>query len=389
MYDFADRFDGVTGSAIRKIFSLLTDPEMISFAGGNPSPELFPGDALRAISNELIKNDSAWVLQYGDTKGVPAFLSLLRERNHNIMKPSDDIIISSGSTQGIEMFTRAILNEGDRMLVESPTFLGAIQTFKLARANIKAVDLAEDGVDLHSFEAAVKRFRPKFFYIIPTFQNPSGITTSQQKRKKIYEICAANGVLILEDDPYSELRYSGEPLESIKSYDDRGIVCKLSSFSKTISPGLRVGYAIAHADIIAKFNLLKQVQDVHTSNLTQSMVMGFLESGQYEKHVAYLCERYKEQRDCMLDVIDKYFPEGVKYTHPDGGLFIWVTLPDGMDAQALFHRCVEQKIAFVPGEPFFADGGHSNTLRMNFSMPCIEDIRTGVERMGRIIREYD
>ncbi|MDL2238205.1 PLP-dependent aminotransferase family protein, partial [Christensenellaceae bacterium OttesenSCG-928-K19] len=196
------------------------------------------------------------------------------------------------------------------------------------------------------------------------------------------------GVMILEDDPYAELRYEGQPVESIKSYDDCGLVCKLGSFSKTISPGLRVGYAIAHRDVIQKFNLLKQGQDVHTSNLTQAMVYEFLKGGHYEEHVAALCKRYKAQRDCMLAAIDKYFPQDVRHTHPEGGLFVWVTLPEGMDAQALFKTCVDCKVAFVPGSPFFADGGHKSTLRMNFSMPCSADIEKGVERMGRIIREY-
>ncbi|HBU12504.1 MAG TPA: aminotransferase [Clostridiales bacterium] len=388
MHQFADRFDGVTGSEIRKIFALLSDPEIISFAGGNPSPEAFPNETLAQIASGLIASDGARVLQYGNTKGLPELLSLLAGQNSGVMKEYDDIIMLSGSSQGIELFTRTMLNEGDAMLVESPTFLGALQTFFLARADVRPVELQEDGVDLADLECKIERYAPKFFYIIPTFQNPSGITTSGEKRRRVYELCKQYGVMVLEDDPYAELRYEGEPLPSIKSYDDSGLVCRLQSFSKTVSPGLRVGYAIAHRDVIGKFNLLKQGQDVHTSNLTQAMVYEFLRGGYFGEHVAALCKRYKAQRDCMLAAIEKYFPKEVRCTRPLGGLFLWAALPEGMDAKSLFSACVERKVAFVPGQPFFVEPGHENTLRMNFSMPNCADIEAGVERMGRIIREY-
>ncbi len=388
MRQFANRFDGVTGSEIRKIFALLADPEIISFAGGNPSPEAFPGDVLADISSNLLTKDSAWVLQYGDTRGVPALLAYLKNRNAAIMQETDDLIMLSGSSQGIEMFARTMLNEGDAMLVESPTFLGALQTFLLARANVKTVDLKEDGVNIGELEEKIVKYAPKFFYVIPTFQNPSGITTSGSKRKEIYEVCKRHNVMILEDDPYAELRYTGEPLLSIKSYDDCGLVCKLSSFSKTISPGLRVGYAIAHKDVIGKFNLLKQGQDVHTSNLTQAMVYEFMNRGYYPGHIKTLCAKYKEHRDTMLAALDAYAPEGMAYTRPAGGLFLWATLPENVNARRLFEKCVENKIAFVPGSPFFADGGHDNTLRLNFSMPNLCDIKTGIQKMCGIIREF-
>jgi 2-aminoadipate transaminase len=299
------------------------------------------------------------------------------------------MIITTGSTQGIDMFARSLLNEGDPILVESPTFLGALQTFRLARADIHTVDLESDGVGIEPLENAIKKHRPKFFYIIPTFQNPSGITTSAEKRREIYNVCKRHGVMILEDDPYAALRYSGRPLESIKARDDCGLVCRLMSFSKTISPGLRVGYAIAHKEIIAKFNLIKQGEDVCTSCLSQALVKGYLESGRYDSHISSLIERYSAQKDAMLLSMDRYFPAEVKYTRPDGGLFVWVTLPRGMDAARLFEKSLEKKVAFVTGSPFFADGGHENTLRLNFSMPTIPDIETAIERLGQIIREYD
>jgi len=263
-YTFAGRFDGVEGSEIRKIFSLLAVPDMISFAGGNPSPLCFPSQQIGEITDELIQKHASSVFQYGNTVGTSSLLQTVREMNSHLMREDDDLIILTGSSQGIEMTARAFINKGDTMLVESPTFLGALQTFKLAEADVKTVSLQPDGPDLAELEEKIKEYKPKFFYIIPTFQNPSGITTSLAKRKKIYEICANHNVVILEDDPYAELRYEGEALPAIKSFDTQGLVIKLSSFSKTISPGLRVGAAIAHKNIIFKFNLAKQGLDVHT-----------------------------------------------------------------------------------------------------------------------------
>ncbi|MEA4853390.1 MAG: PLP-dependent aminotransferase family protein [Christensenella sp.] len=388
MYRFAKRFDGIGGSEIRKIFGLLAVPDMISFAGGNPSPELFPAETLAEISEEIVAEHGKSVLQYGGTLGVAEFIEYLKERNRDIMAEDDDLIITSGSSQGIDFFARSMMEKGDVMLAESPSFLGALQTFRLADADVKTVALEDDGICLKELEEKILRYRPKFLYTIPTFQNPSGITMSAEKRQATYDICKKYGVLILEDDPYAELRYSGEELQSIKSMDDCGLVCKLASFSKTISPGLRVGYAIANKEIIAKFNLLKQGADVHTSNLTQTMVMEFMKRGYYDDHVAMLCREYKKQRDAMCEAIDKFFPDDAKRTDPQGGLFVWVTLPEGVNSREVFDACVAEKVAFVVGPPFFAEGGHENTLRMNFSMPSIADIETGVEKMGRIIREF-
>ncbi|MEG0629771.1 MAG: PLP-dependent aminotransferase family protein [Christensenellaceae bacterium] len=391
MYEFSSCFEGVTGSEIRKIFALLADPQIISFAGGNPSPDTFPAEELAQISDEIIKNDARTVLQYGGTLGMPSLIELLKQRNAGIMKKDDEIIVLTGSSQGISLFSTAMLNKGDRILVESPTFLGALQTFLVAGADIKSVRMQDDGVVLEDLEQKIIDFAPKFFYVIPTFQNPMGITTSEQKRQEIYRLCKKHGVLILEDDPYAELRYEGQALPSIKSYDDCGLVCKLSSFSKTISPGLRVGYAIANKEIIEKFNLLKQGADVHTSNLTQALVYEYIKRGRYEQHIEILCAEYTKKRDAMMRAIKQYFPNYVRYTNPQGGLFLWVTLPKNFNARELFAKCVEKKVAFVVGAPFYTaqDTGHDNTLRLNFSMPSIENINIGIERMGAVIRAYE
>lgn len=389
MYRFAERFDGVGGSEIRKIFGLLGVPGMISFAGGNPSPELFPASTIADISEQVLSDEGRSVLQYGGTMGIPQLIDVLKEKNKGLMKEDDDLIVLSGSSQGIDFFARTMVEKGDVVLAESPSFLGALQTFRLADADVKTVPLCGDGPDIGVLEEKIKQYSPKFFYTIPTFQNPSGITMSAEKRKQVYEMCKRYGVLILEDDPYAELRYEGEPLPSIKSMDDCGLVCKLSSFSKTISPGLRVGYAVANREIIAKFNLLKQGADVHTSNLSQAIVLKFLQRGHYDDHVEMLCNTYKEHRDAMLRAIDMYFPDNIAYTRPQGGLFIWVTLPEEMNARKLFDACVLEKVAFVSGSPFFAEGGHENTLRMNFSMPGLKEIDAGVDRMSKVMRQYE
>lgn len=388
MYQFADRFEGVEGSEIRKIFALLSDPEMISFAGGNPSPKLFPKKQLSEIAGELISSDGDRVLQYGGTKGIAPLIELLFEMNENIMRREDEIIILSGSSQGIELTARTLLNEGDNIIVEAPTFLGALQTFKLNRAHMHEVLLKDDGIDVEIFKEEINKKKPKFFYTIPNFQNPSGITTSEAKRKWIYELCAEKHIIILEDDPYGDLRYDGEPLDSYKKFDKHGIVIALRSFSKTISPGIRVGYAVADKKIIEKFNILKQGHDVHTSNLSQGMVYEYIKGGFLKKHIKEVCKIYAAQRDAMLYAIREYFPNDVQCTYPAGGLFLWVTLPDYMNSRELFERCVQNKVAFVVGSPFYAHGGHDNTLRLNFSMPDIEQINKGVEIIGRQIKNY-
>jgi 2-aminoadipate transaminase len=383
---FSCRFDGVEGSEIRRIFALLSVPDMISFAGGNPSPLSFPSKEIGEIAADLIKYQADTVFQYGNTLGMEAMIRTVREMNEGIMRESDDVIILTGSSQGIEMTARALVDRGDVVLVESPTFLGALQTFKLAQADVKSVRLLQDGPDIDELAEKIEKYAPKFFYTIPTFQNPSGITTSAEKRKKIYELCAERGVAILEDDPYAELRYEGEAIAPIKSYDTDGTVIKLISFSKTISPGLRIGAAIADKKIIHKFNLAKQGLDVHTSNLSQAIVSEYIRLGYYAPHVKEICDLYRSQRDGMESAIKKYFPKEVSVLHPAGGLFMWGALPEGLCAKDLFTLCVEQKVAFVPGGPFYAEDVKLNTFRLNFSMPSLKDIQKGIQIMGDIIK---
>jgi 2-aminoadipate transaminase len=388
MYSFADRLNGISGSAIRQIFMLLEDPEIISFAGGNPSPQSFPSEELSGMAMEIIKKQGSTVLQYGGTVGLPSLIDSVAARvaKTGIQAKNDEIIIISGSSQGIDLMAKAFINPGDCVLVESPTFLGALQTFLVYQADLKSVETDACGLIPEDLEKKIKLHKPKFLYTIPTFQNPTGITMIEERRKKVLEICEKAGVLILEDDPYRDLRYAGRALPPIKSCDTTGNVVYLFSFSKIISPGIRVGAAVADAKIIQKFNVCKQGVDVHTSNLSQAMADAYCRSGLLEPHIAHINAMYRQQMDRMLLLLDSFLP-GVKHTVPEGGLFIWAELPEGKDALNVFKKAVEKKVAFVPGTHFYCEGGHENTLRLNFSMASIPQIEAGMERLAAVIRE--
>lgn len=299
----------------------------------------------------------------------------------------EEVIILSGSSQGIELMSKAFLNPGDTVVTECPSFLGALQTFKTYEANLKGVPMEEDGVDIAALKEALT-CKPKFFYTIPTYQNPTGITTSLEKRKRIYELCRNAGVLILEDDPYRELSYDGVMLPAIKAFDDQNIVVNLMTFSKTISPGLRVGAAVAPGEIIGKFNILKQGMDVHTSNLSQVIAMEYVKQGFIKPHIGEIRKLYKDKLNAMLSAIDRHFPKSIKVTRPTGGLFVWATLPENVDASEVFKEAVRHKVAFIPGESFFPEGGGKNTMRLNFSMVSIDKIEKGIAVLGDVLKQY-
>lgn len=388
-YLFAERFHGVEGSAIRAIFSLLGDPEIISFAGGNPSPKTFPADKLAGYAARLIREQGDSVLQYGGTLGTADLLGQVQKlfEAEGLSPKKEELIILSGSSQGIDLLTKTLINPGDRIIVESPTFLGAIQTFKMYQADLIEAEMDEHGLVIADLEEKIAKYQPKFIYTIPTFQNPTGRTLPAERRKQIARLAEKYGVIILEDDPYAALRYAGEAQPSIKSFDRANRVVKLMSFSKTISPGLRVGAAYAPAEIIAKFNLGKQGQDVHTSNLTQELVCEYIKEGAYFDGIAANCAYYAGKLDAMYAAALKYFPEGTKLVRPEGGMFLWAELPEGIDATALFEEAVRRKVAYVPGTHFYARGGHDNTLRLNFTMADEAQIEKGMQLLGELFTD--
>ena len=386
--EFAKRLDNVTGSAIRAIFALLAQPGMISFAGGNPSPESFPKEDIAEISSRLLCENGSSILQYGGTPGIGSLKNTVIDmmKSRGISVNPEEIIITSGATQGIGLAAKTLVNPGDVILAESPTFIGALQTFLTYEADVKGVEMDDHGMVISDLEKKLKTYRPKFVYTIPTFQNPTGRTISLERRKQMIALCKEHGVLILEDDPYCDLRYSGQPVPPIKSFDEDNTVIYLMSFSKIISPGLRVGAAIADPRIIQKYNIAKQGEDLHTANLSQEIVNAYMLSGKAEPHIESICAQYRDKRDAMLKKMEEW-PESIAYTKPDGGLFIWASLPRHMNAVDMFKQCVDAGVAYVPGVHFFPEGGHENTMRLNFSMASFEQIEKGMDILKGVIEK--
>ena len=386
---FAGQMKDITGSAIRDIFKLLGKPGMISFAGGNPSNSALEPGVVRTLACEAIDRYGTNALQYGGTEGLPGLRAGIADylsSTAGVRCTADNILPVQGSSQAFDLLLKALIDPGDVILVESPTFLGAIQAMRIYKAQLIAMPMDEGGVIVDEVEKLVQKHHPKMMYIIPTFQNPTGRTLSLPRRKALAEMAAKYGFIIAEDDPYRDLRYEGEPLPSISSFDEEGWVVYLSSFSKYIAPGLRVGAAaVPHAGLLRKMVIGKQSSDVHSPILTQAIVELYLEKGLLPDHLTRICGEYRKQLTAMLEGF-AFFPEGTQHTLPQGGLFVWAELPEGMDAMAALNRAIEQNVAFVPGTHFYPDGGHANTLRLNFSMQEADVIRAGMERLGRAIK---
>ena len=375
---FADRFEGITGSAIREIFKMIAKPDMISFAGGNPSPSALPDELVDRFAHEVLSTCGKQILQYGATEGYPPFLESLKAyAKEKIGCDIPCVLPVTGSTQAMDLLCKALINPGDVILVEDPSFLGNLQCMRLYQARLMPVKSDDNGLLLDDLEEKMRAFHPKMLYTIPNFQNPTGKTLALERRAPIAALAAQYGVVIAEDDPYRDLRYTGTSLPSIKSFDQEGWVVFLGSFSKVISPGMRVGYMAGDSRLLRKCTLGKQSSDLHTANLTQAIVDRFLRERILDTHIPQICKGYGAQLAAMLGELDT-FPEGTRYTRPEGGLFIWVELPEGIDTKDLLATCVERHVAYVPGTHFYALGGHTNTLRLNFSNSSIEQIHQGM-----------
>ena len=384
---FARRFDGVSGSAIREIFKMIAKPGMISFAGGNPALSALPDETVARIAREVLEQDGKRILQYGATEGYPPFLeSLMAYVKAQLGCDIPAVLPVTGSTQAMDLLCKALINPGDVILVENPSFLGNLQCMHLYEAQLVPVESDEHGLIPEKVEEAMERYHPKMLYVIPTFQNPTGKTLSLERRRPIAELAAKYGVVVAEDDPYRDLRYAGEALPSIKSFDREGWVVFLGSFSKIISPGLRVGFMAGDPRILRKCTIGKQSSDVHTANLNQAIVDRFLRENLLPAHIASICGSYREQLGAMLEEL-RAFPEGTRYTRPEGGLFVWVELPSGIDAKELLEQAVARHVAYVPGTHFYCDGGHDNTLRLNFSNSTIPQIHKGMAVLRELIKQ--
>ena len=382
---YASRFDHVSGSAIRDIFKVIAQPGMISFAGGNPSIAALPDKVTAEIARQVLLDNGKAILQYGATEGYAPLLESLRSWIPNRLGFSaEGVLPVTGSTQAMDLLCKALINPGDRIIVENPSFLGNIQCMKLYEAELIPVNSEEDGLSTDHLEQLIKEYQPKMIYTIPTFQNPTGRTLSLEKRKRVAELANEYGVVVAEDDPYRDLRYRGEALPAIKTFDREGWVVYLGSFSKIISPGMRVGYMVADPGLLRKCVIGKQSSDLHTANLTQAIVDQFIRQNLLPDHISRISADYASQCDAMIACLES-FPAGISFTRPEGGLFIWVDLPERLDAQGLLPEAIQRKVAFVPGIHFFARGGHANTLRLNFSASTLSQIRQGMEALKEVV----
>lgn len=391
-YRISDRMAPMQGSAIREIFKYAADPSVISLAGGNPAPELFPNEALAAIAGEVLREQPVTALQYGITEGYAPLREAVKERLRRVEKiggPDDELIVVSGGQQGIELMTKVLVNEGDTVLVEEPSFIGATNAFRSYGAHLAGVPVEDDGIDVAALERAVQENRNvRFLYTIPTFQNPMGVTMSVEKRRAVYELAKRYGFLILEDNPYGELTFDGVKIPTIKSMDTEGIVMYSGSFSKILAPGLRLGYLCANRALIGKAVIAKQVSDVHTAMLPQLLAAEYLKRYDLDAAIVRMRENYAHKCATMLDAIERHFPAGVRYTRPGGGLFIWCDLGHGLDTLALSRKAVEKKVVYVPGNTFMTDMSKPcSALRLNYSTMSDERIVEGVRRLGEVFTE--
>ena len=391
-YNFSDKIKELKPSAIREIFKSLSDPTIISFAAGNPSPESFPVSELAKISADIFENSSTQALQYSITEGYPPLREAIAKRQRekfSIGKDNDGVLIVSGGQQGMELSCKVFCNEGDEVICENPSFIGSLNSFRSLGATPIGVELDEDGMNIEAFEKALREHpKAKLIYVIPTFQNPSGRTTSLEKRIAIYELARKYDRIIVEDNPYGELRFSGEDVPTIKSMDEDGRVIYCSSFSKILSAGMRVGFVIANDKVIQKLAVAKQGEDVHTNIFFQMLAYRYMTECDLDAHIKNINDIYRRKCSLMVDALEKYMPKEIKYTIPEGGLFIWCTLPAHVDAPAFIKRAIERKVAVVPGTAFNCDTqAPSQSFRLNYSMPTDEQIDEGIRILGDLARE--
>ena len=389
---FADRVVPMKGSAIREMFKRMADPEIISLAGGNPASELFPADELSKIAGKILMTQPTLALQYGTTDGYPAMKDCARARAEKVgaVSEGDEILIMTGANQGIDLFAKSILNKGDKVIVESPSFIGSLNAFRTYECELIGIEVESDGMNIDALEKALaENPDTKMIYTIPTFQNPTGTTMSLAKRERLVELAAKYGVLVLEDNPYGELRFSGEDVPTLKSLDKNGVVFYAGSFSKILSPGMRLGYLIGPAQLLEKTEMLKQVNDVHTPMLTQLMCVQFMKKYNIDTYIKKNRELYGKKCKAMVETMEETFPAGkVEWVVPDGGIFLWCTCPGIEDITPVVDRCLEKKVAIVPGSNFAIDPfAPSNQFRLNYSSASVEDIKEGVRRLGAVLTE--
>jgi 2-aminoadipate transaminase len=386
---FSDRIRDVPRSFIREILKVTLDPDTISFAGGLPNRDLFSIEEIKAATEKVINKHGRDVFQYSTTEGYDKLREFIAGRylaRHNVAVAPEDILITSGSQQGLDLIGKVLVNEGEGVGIEAPGYLGAIQALSLYKPKFLPVPVADEGMDLAGLRGIMSKEKPKIIYTVPNFSNPSGISYSEDNRRRVAEIVGQTKTFLVEDDPYGELRFAGVEKSSFQRLLPENTIL-LGSFSKIIVPGFRIGWVCAPRPVMDKLITAKQATDLHTSHFTQAIIYQYLKDNNIDDHIARIKQAYGRQCEAMLESIREYFPEGVKHTRPEGGMFLWGELPGKLSALKLFDLAVKDKVVFVPGDPFYVDRKDANTMRLNFS--CVDEatIRTGIERLGKAIGE--
>ena len=387
-YRFASRMSRMPVSAIREILKVTERPEIISFAGGMPAPELFPVKEIAEAYAKVFDERGQAALQYSTTEGWRPLREWIARRmqKRDIATTADRVLITTGSQQGIDLVGRVFIEPGDAVVVENPCYLAALQVFNGQEAALVPIESDAEGMCVDTLEEALKRTRPKLIYIVSEFSNPKGTTLAHERKLALIELSARYRVPILEDNPYSELRYTGDRSSPLAALDREGLVIYISTFSKTISPGMRLGWLLASEEVFQNVVIAKQATDLHTSTIEQHAAARLLESFDYDGHVRHLCDAYGERCQAMLSAIERYFPANVKWTRPDGGLFLWVELPEDISADSLFDEAIAERVAFVPGTSFFACDPRPNFMRLNFSNQQPEMIEDGIKRLAVVLK---
>lgn len=387
----------VTASAIRELLKVIGMPGMISFAGGLPTPEMFPAEEIGEIAKQVITSNPNKALQYGCTEGAASFkeeLIKLLKKDENIEVSQEEMLVVSASQQGLDIVSKAFVDPGDAVIVAKPTYLGALQAFETYGADMIGVESDDCGIIAESLEEKLEDLKKagrqcKFIYIVPDFQNPTGTTIPEERRIKILELAKKYGTIILEDSPYRKVRFKGEHQKTFYALDKgEGNVITMFTFSKTLAPGLRLGYIIGDKELIRKFVILKQALDLCTSPACQAIAEEYLKRGNIEKHISEMAKLYGKKRDVMIASLRKYMPKGVSWTEPEGGLFLWVVMPENIDSEKMLETAIKNNVAYVMGSAFYPDGSGKNTMRLNFSYSSFEEIDEGIKRLAKAITEY-
>lgn len=391
MFKFSKRVPADGTDAVGAILKAAADPKIISFAGGLPAPELFPVEGMKEATDKVYAEHGQQALQYGAAKGVTELRELILKRvkeKENIDAKLENVMVTTGSEQAIDLVGKAFVNPGDTVIVEEPTYLCALDVFRSYGANFVSVPMDDDGMKMDALEEALKAHpETALVYTVPNFQNPTGRTMPAERRKKFAELAAKYDVPVLEDNPYGDIRFAGEHVPSVKSFDHAGKVFYMSTFSKILAPGFRLGWLVADPKVIEKLTVLKQSADLHTDNLVQYVVTEFFKENDVDAHVKEISDLYGKRKQLMIDGIKKYFPKDVKYTDPEGGMFLWVEVPGVTDTVELFKQCLEHNVAFVPGDPFFAGKPQPGTFRLNYSNMQEDQIEVGLKRLGEALSQ--